>query len=98
MWAPCLGNRDLRQLLWHGIGWCRCGRESRTSSKRFARTKEYDARKDCGASCVEGNLSRSRWLLGVLRRQDLLELADRLNPKIDELSTAIQQAVEQRPE
>jgi transposase len=28
----------------------------------------------------------------------LLELLDRLNPKIDELSTAIQQAAEQRPE
>src|SRR5207245_6039875 len=32
------------------------------------------------------------------RRQDLLELLDRLNPKTDELSTAIQQAAEQRPE
>src|SRR5262249_54581672 len=32
------------------------------------------------------------------RRHDLLELLDRLTPRIDELSTAIQQAAEQRPE
>src|SRR5271157_1174270 len=32
------------------------------------------------------------------RRQDLLELLDRLNPRIEELSAAIQQATEERPE
>src|SRR5712664_2511410 len=42
------------------------------------------------------SLSLAPW--SARRRQDLLELLDRLNPKIDELSTAIQQAAEQRPE
>jgi len=32
------------------------------------------------------------------RRQDLLELLDRLHPRIEELSAAIQQAAEQKPE
>src|SRR5437879_13152977 len=42
------------------------------------------------------SLSLAPW--SARRRQDLMELLDRLNPKIDELSTAIQQAAEQRPE
>ena len=32
------------------------------------------------------------------RRQDLLEVLDRLNPTIDELSTAVEQEAKKRPE
>jgi hypothetical protein len=32
------------------------------------------------------------------RRQDLLDVLDRLNPSIDELSTAVKQEAEKRPE
>jgi len=37
-------------------------------------------------------------LWATRRRQDLLELLDRLNPTIEELTTAIEQEAEKRPE
>jgi transposase len=27
IWVPDPENRDLRQRLWHRLGWCRCARE-----------------------------------------------------------------------
>ena len=61
--------------------------------------------KDCAArSGCGGNADGSSWSRSTLapwasrRRRDLLELLDRLNPTIAELSQAIEQEVEKCPE
>ncbi len=60
--------------------------------------KGYGARRRCDAQPAKHNWSRC-WLRGPAgRRQELLELLDRLNPTINELTAAIEQEVEKRSE
>jgi transposase len=61
--------------------------------------RECDARRHCGASRGRAQLESfvlSPW--ASRRRQDLLEVLDRLNPTIDELITAVEQEAKKRPE
>jgi hypothetical protein len=53
--------------------------------------KEYDARRHCGAvrRAQLESFALSPWT--SRRRQDLLEVLNRLNPTIDESSTAVEQ-------
>jgi transposase len=61
--------------------------------------KEYDARKDCGARRSEHSWESfplAPW--ATRRRQDLLNLMERLNPNIEHLRATIAQEAEKRPE
>src|SRR5437870_9531514 len=99
IWVPSPENRDRRQLLWHRHRLVQMRTRVKNQVQAIALDEGIRGKKGLwsklGRVQLE-SLSLAPW--SARRRQDLLELLDRLNPKIDELSTAIQQAAEQRPE
>jgi transposase len=98
IWVPSWENRDLRQLLWHRhrMVQARCRvmnqlqavalNEGLRCKKRLWRTKRPQLE----------SFPLAPW--ASRRRHDLLELLDRLNPAIAELSQAVEQEVEKCPE
>jgi transposase len=98
IWVPSWENRDLRQLLWHRHRMVQMRtrimnqlqavalNEGLRCKKRLWREK---GRKQLEAFCLAPWASR--------RRRDLLELLDRLNPTIAELTQLIEQEVEKYP-
>jgi transposase len=98
IWVPSWENRDVRQLLWHRHRMVQARtrimnqlqavalNEGLRCKKRLWRTK----RPEREAFPLAPWASR--------RRQDLLDLLDRLNPTIAELSQAVEQQVEKYPE
>jgi transposase len=99
IWAPSPENRDLRQLLWHRHR--RVQMRTRVKNQLQTIALNEGLRRQKGLWSKPGRaqleaLELAPW--SARRRQDLLELLDRLNPRIDELSAAIQQAAEQRAE
>jgi transposase len=99
IWVPSPENRDLRQLLWHRHRLVQM--RTRVKNQLQALALNEGVRRKKGLWSKPGrvqfeSLALAPW--AARRRQDLLEVLDRLTPKIDELSRAIQQEVEQRPE
>ena len=98
IWVPSWENRDLRQLLWHRHRMVQARtrimnqlqavalNEGLRCKKRLWRTKRPELE----------SFPLAPW--ASRRRQDLLELLDRLNPTIAELSQAVEQQVEKYPE
>jgi transposase len=98
IWVPSWENRDMRQLLWHRHRMVQMRtrimnqlqavalNEGLRCKKRLWREK---GRKQLEAFCLAPWASR--------RRRDLLELLDRLNPTIAELTQLIEQEVEKYP-
>jgi transposase len=98
IWVPSWENRDLRQLLWHRHRMVQARtrimnqlqavalNEGLRCKKRLWRTKRPQLE----------SFPLAPW--ASRRRHDLLELLDRLNPTIAELSQAIEQEVERSPE
>ena len=98
IWVPSWENRDLRQLLWHRHRMVQARtrimnqlqavalNEGLRCKKRLWRTKRPQLE----------SFPLAPW--ASRRRRDLLELMDRLNPTIAELSRAIEQEVEKCPE
>jgi transposase len=98
IWVPSVENRDLRQLLWH--------------RHRLVQTRTRIMNQLQAVAINEGLRSKKRlWRGGgrqklesfrlapwaSRRRQDLLELLDRLNPIIAELSQAVEHEAEKCP-
>jgi transposase len=99
IWVPSPENRDLRQLLWHRHRLVQM--RTRVKNQLQAIALNEGVRRQKGLWSKQGRAQFESLVLApwsMRRRQDLLELLDRLNPRIDELSTAIQQAAEQRPD
>jgi transposase len=99
IWMPSPENRDLRQLLWHRHRLVQM--RTRVKNQLQAIALNEGLRRQKGLWSKPGRaqfeaLELAPW--SARRRQDLLELLDRLNPRIDELSAAIQQAAESWPE
>src|SRR5438876_105009 len=99
IWVPSPENRDLRQLLWHRHRLVQM--RTRVKNQLQALALNEGVRRKKGLWSKPGraqfeSLALAPW--AGRRRQDLLEMLDRLTAKIDELSRAIQQAAEQRPE
>ena len=99
VWVPSGENRDLRQLLWHRHRLVQMRTRIMNQLQAVA-LNEGVRRKQAlwnksGRSQLE-SLSLAPW--AARRRQDLLELLDRLNPTIEELSAAVEQEAKQRPE
>jgi transposase len=99
VWVPSAENRDLRQLLWHRHRLVQM--RTRMMNQLHAVAMNEGVRRKKGLWSKSGraqleSLPLAPW--AARRRHDLLELLDRLNPTIEELSSAIEQEAQQRPE
>jgi transposase len=99
IWVPNWENRDLRQLLWHRHRMVQARTRIMNQLQAVALNEGLRCKKrlwrEAGRAQLE-SLALASW--ASRRRHDLLELLDRLNPPITELSQAIEQEVEKCPE
>ena len=99
IWVPSWENRDLRQLLWHRHRMVQARTRIMNQLQAVALNEGVRAKKKLWREKGREQLESFRlapW--ASRRRQDLLELLDRLNPTIAALSQAIEQEVEKCPE
>ena len=99
VWVPSPENRDLRQLLWHRHRLVQMRTRIMNQLQALAMNEGKKWKK--GLWSERGRAQLEKFLLApwaTRRRQDLLELLDRLNPTIAELTAAIEQEAEKRPE
>jgi transposase len=97
--VPSWENRDLRQLLWHRHRMVQARTRIMNQLQAVARNEGLRCKKRLWRERGRQQLESFRLALWVSRRRrDLLELLDRLNPPIAELSQAIEQEVETCPE
>jgi transposase len=99
IWVPTPENRDLRQLLWHRHRLV--GMRTRVKNQLQAIAMNEGVRRKRGLWSEKGrkqleSLSLPPWT--TRRRQELLELLDRFDPSIDQLSQAIEKEGAQLPE
>ena len=99
VWVPSPENRNLRQLLWHRHRLVQMRTRIMNQLQAVAMNEGVRRKKalwnKSGRSQLEP-LPLAPW--ATRRRQDLLELLDRLKPTIEELSAAVEQEAKQRPE
>jgi transposase len=99
VWVPSLENRDLQQSLWHRHRLVQM--RTRIMNQLQAVAMNEGVRRKKGLWSKSGRAQLESFLLApwaTRRRQDLLDLLDRLNPNIAELSTAIEQEGKKRSE
>ena len=99
IWVPSPENRDVRQLLWHRHRLVQMRTRIMNQLQAVAMNEGYRWKKklfsEQGRALLE-KLSLAPW--ASRRRKELLELLDQLNPKIAELTAAVEQEANQRPE
>jgi transposase len=98
IWVPSGENRDLRQLLWHRHRMVQARTRIMNQLQAVALHEGLRCKKRLWREHGRQQLESFRlapW--ASRRRQDLLELLDRLNPTIAELSQAIEQEAEKFP-
>ena len=98
IWVPNWENRDLRQLLWHRHRMVQARTRMMNQLQAVALNEGLRCKKKLWRETGRKQLEAFRlapW--ASRRRQDLLELLDRLNPTIAALSQAIEQEVEKCP-
>ena len=99
IWVPSWENRDLRQLLWHRHRMVQTRTRIMNQLQAVAINEglRYKKRlwREAGRKQLE-SLSLAPW--ASRRRQDLLEVLDRINPTIAELTQAIEEEAEQCPQ
>ena len=99
IWVPSWENRDLRQLLWHRHRLVQARTRIMNQLQAVALNEGLRCKKRlwrAGGRQQLESFSLAPW--ASRRRRDLLELLDRLNPTIAELSQAIEQEAEKRSE
>jgi transposase len=99
IWVASGENRDLRQLLWHRHRMVQARTRIMNQLQAVALNEGLHCKKRLWREHGRQQLESFRlapW--ASRRRQDLLELLDRLNPTIAELSQAIEQEAEKFPE
>jgi transposase len=97
--VPSWENRDLRQLLWHRHRMVQTRTRIMNQLQAVALNEGLRRKKGLWREAGRKQLESFRlapW--ASRRRRDLLELLDRLNPTIAELSQAVEQEVEKCPE
>src|SRR6202030_3890944 len=97
IWVPSPENRDLRQLLWHRHRLVQMRTRIMNQLQALAMNEGYRWKKklfsEQGRALLEKlSLAPSR------RRQELLELLERMNPTIEELTAAAEREAKKRPE
>jgi transposase len=99
IWVPSPENRDVRQLLWHRHRLVQMRTRIMNQLQAVAMNEGYRWKKklfsEQGRALLE-KLSLAPW--ANRRRKELLELLDQLNPKIAELTAAVEQEANQRPD
>src|SRR5215467_13835798 len=98
IWVPSWENRDLRQLLWHRHRMVQMRTRIMNQLQAVALNEGLRCKKRLWRKHGRAQLESIRlapW--ASRRRRDLLELLDRLNPTISELTQRIEQQVEQFP-
>src|SRR5882672_4445450 len=99
IWVPSPENRDLRQLLWHRHRLVQMRTRIMNQLQAVAMNEGYRWKKklfgEKGRALLE-KLSLALW--ASRRRKELLELLDQLDPKIAELTAAVEQEAKKRPE
>jgi transposase len=99
IWVPSWENRDLRQLLWHRHRLVQARTRIMNQLQAVALNEGLGCKKRLWRERGRQQLESFRLAPWASRRRcDLLELLDRLNPTIAELSQAIEQEVENCPE
>src|SRR5712692_9387389 len=99
IWVPSCENRDLRHLLWHRHRMVQARTRIMNQLQAVALNEGLRCKKRSWRESGREQLESFRlapW--ASRRRQDLLELLDRLNPMITELTEAIEQEAEKCPE
>src|ERR1700746_156938 len=99
IWVPSPENRDVRQLLWHRHRLVQMRTRIMNQLQAVAMNEGYRWKKklfsEQGRALLE-KLSLAPW--ASRRRPELLELLDRMNPTIVELTAAVEREAHQRPE
>jgi transposase len=98
IWVPSWDNRDLRQLLWHRHRMVQMRTRVMNQLQAVALNEGLRCKKRLWREKGRQQLQSIRlapW--ASRRRHDLLELLDRLNPTIAELTQLIEQEVEKYP-
>jgi transposase len=99
IWVPSPENRDLRQLLWHRHRVVQMRTRIMNQLQALAMNEGQRRKKklwnEAGRAQLE-KLALGTW--ASRRRKDLLELLDRMNPTIEELTRAVEQEVKKWPE
>jgi transposase len=99
IWVRSAENRDLRQLLWHRHRLVQMRTRIMNQLQALAMNEGYRWKKklfsEQGRAQLE-KLALAPW--ASRRRRELLELLDRLNPTIEELTTAVEREARKRPE
>src|SRR5438034_5412306 len=98
IWVPSWENRDLRQLLWHRHRMVQVRTRIMNQLQALALNEGLRCKKRLWREHGRRQLESFRlapW--ASRRRRDLLELLDRLNPTIAELTQAIEQEAEKCP-
>jgi transposase len=99
IWVPSPENRDLRQLLWHRHRMVQM--RTRIMNQLQALAMNEGKRWKSKLWSKQGRAEFEKLALGPWasrRRSELLELFDRVNPSVEELTTAVKQEVNKRPE
>jgi transposase len=99
IWVPSPENRDLRQLLWHRHRLVQMRTRIMNQLQALAMNEGRRWKKKLWSNqgrAVLEKLALAPW--ASRRRQELLELLDRIDPIIVELTTAAQQEARKRPE
>jgi transposase len=98
IWVPDPENRDLRQLLWHRHRLVQMRTRIMNQLQALAMNEGYRWKKklfsEQGRAQLE-KLALAPW--ASRRRQELLELWDRMNPTIEELTAAVEREARKRP-
>ncbi len=99
IWVPSPENRDLRQLLWHRHRLVQMRTRIMNQLQALAMNEGQRWKKKLWSKQGRAELEKlalAPW--ASRRRQELLELLDRLNLSIGELTAATEQEANQRPE
>jgi transposase len=99
IWVPSLENRDLRQLLWHRHRLVQMRTRIMNQLQALAMNEGRRWKKKLWSEQGRAELEK----LGLApwasrRRKELLELLDRLNPSIEELTAAAEREARKRPD
>jgi transposase len=99
VWVPSPENRDLRQLLWHRHRLVQM--RTRMMNQLQALAMNEGVRRKKRLWSEQGRVELEKLCLApwaARRRRELLELLDRIDPVIKELTTAVEREARKRPE
>jgi transposase len=99
IWVPDPENRDLRQLVWHRHRLVQMRTRIMNQLQALAMNEGQRRKKKLWSEQGRAQLEKlplAPW--ASRRRKDLLELLDRMNPTIAELTRAVEQEARKRPE